>query len=303
MVDTSDDWIVTRTGIRERRVARTDQAASDLCYEAAINALQSSGTDAKELDGIIVGTISGDMPFPATACLVQDLLGASNAAAFDLSAACSGFVYALYNANALIKSGQMNKVLVLGAEVLTRFVDFEERSTCVLFGDGAGAVVLEATEQEGHGILGTFIKSDGSLSELLYIRSGGSRSPASEATVAEKQHYIRMKGDGVFKYAVRTMADAAKQVLDQAGLTMNDVDVLIPHQANVRIIDAVSKRLELPSERVIVNVDRYGNTSSATIPIALDEAVRDGRVNKGDLVLMVTFGGGLTWGSVLLRYS
>jgi 3-oxoacyl-[acyl-carrier-protein] synthase-3 len=302
MVDTTDEWIFTRTGIRERRIAREDQACSDLALEAARRALESAGLDAAELDGIVLGTVSGDMVFPATACLIQDRLGAVDAAAFDVSAACSGFVYGVSIAHSLIASVQMDRILVVGVDLLSKIVDWEDRATCVLFGDGAGAVVMESCEA-GTGILGTYMKSDGALAELLHIPSGGTRDPASPETCARRGHYIKMKGDGVFKYAVRAMEDAAKQVLDRARLSLEDVDVMIPHQANARIVDAVYRRLGIDEARVVMNLDRYGNTSSGTIPIALDEAVRGGRVKTGDVVLMVTFGGGLTWGSVLLRYT
>lgn len=302
MVETSDEWIVSRTGIRERHIAAPEQACSDLAHYAAKAALEAAGVDAKELEAIVVGTVTGDMQFPSTGCIVQSMLGATNAAAFDLNAACSGFVYSVSTVHAMIASGQMKKALVIGVDLLSKIVDWEDRTTCVLFGDAAGAVVLEACDS-GEGILGTYTRSDGSLSELLYIKAGGSRRPVSAETVAKREHFLRMKGDGVFKYAVRAMEDAAKRVLDSAGLTLNDVDLLIPHQANIRIIDAVARRLELPEERVVVNIDRYGNTSSGTIPLALDEAIRGGRVKKGDVVLMVTFGGGLTWGSILLRHT
>jgi len=302
MVDTSDEWIVTRTGIKERRIARNGESCSDLAYEAALRALEASSTRAEELDGIIVGTISGDMQFPSTACVIQDRLGAVNAAAFDVGAACSGFVYGLNAAHGMIAAGQLGKTLVVGVDLLSKFVDWEDRATCVLFGDGGGAVVLEPCGA-GEGILGTYMKSDGSLAELLTIPAGGSRRPASLETIASRGHYIKMKGDGVFKYAVRAMEDAANRVLDQAGLALSDVNALIPHQANMRIVDAVCDRLGVGRETLIVNLDRFGNTSAGTIPLALDEAVRAGRIRPGDVVLLVTFGGGFTWGSVLLRYS
>ena len=302
MVDTTDEWIVTRTGIRERRIARPEQACSDLALIAAQRALENSGTKPQDLDAIIVGTISGDMVFPATACIIQDTLGATNAVAFDVGAACSGFIFGVNTAHALIASGQKDRTLVVGVDLLSRFTDWEDRTTCVLFGDGAGAVVMEPCES-GEGILGTYMRSDGSLAELLYVHSGGSRSPASVETVERRQHFIRMKGDGVFKYAVRAMEDATKQVLDQAGMTLEDVDIFIPHQANIRIMDAVAKRLNISDDKVVVNLDRYGNTSSGTIPIAFDEVARNGRLKKGDVVLLTTFGGGLTWGSVLLRHA
>ena len=261
-----------------------------------------AGVDPKDLDGIIVGTISGDMQFPATGTFVQDRLGAVNAAAFDLSAACCGFIYGLNMGHALIASGQMNRVLVLGAEVLTKFVDWSDRSTCVLFGDGAGAALLEPCPL-GEGILAMHMKSDGALAELLCIPGGGSRHPLNPNTYAERSQYIKMKGDGVFKWAVRAMVDATHNVLEQAGCTLGDVALIIPHQANIRIIEAVAERLEIPRERVVVNLDRYGNTSSATIPIAYDEVVREKKVKPGDLVLFTGFGGGFTWGSVLLKHA
>jgi 3-oxoacyl-[acyl-carrier-protein] synthase-3 len=242
------------------------------------------------------------MIFPATSCVVQNRLGASNAVAFDLSAACCGFIYGVSMAHSLIASGAKEKVLVIGVELLSKLVDWNDRATCVLFGDGAGAVVLEPSEA-GQGILGTFTKSDGALAELLYIPAGGTRQPVSPQTVEQGGHFIKMDGNGVFKYAVRAMAEAAYKVLDEAKVTLDDIDLLIPHQANVRIIDAVAKRLAIPEEKVVINLDRYGNTSSASIPIAYDEVARNGRLKKGDLVLMVTFGGGFTWGAALLRHN
>jgi 3-oxoacyl-[acyl-carrier-protein] synthase-3 len=301
MVDTSDEWIVTRSGIRERRIADMEEATSDLALAAGRAALESAGVKPNDLDGIILATVCGDMIFPATSCLVQDRIGATKAAAFDINAACSGFVFGLGTAHALVSSGMADRILVIGVEVLSKLTDWTDRATCVLFGDGAGAVVLEPGEP-GAGILGSYMKSDGALADLLYIPAGGTRRPTSAASFARGDHYIKMKGDGVFKYAVRAMEDATHQVLGQAKLTTNDLDLLIPHQANIRIIDAVQERLGLPGSKVLANIDRYGNTSSASIPIAFDEAVRDGRVKRGDLVALVAFGGGLTWGAVLLRY-
>jgi 3-oxoacyl-[acyl-carrier-protein] synthase-3 len=302
MVETSDEWITTRTGIHQRRIAADIEACSDLSLAAAKEALAMAKLDAKDLDGIIIGTISGDMQFPATATLVQDRLGAVNAAAMDVSAACSGFIYGLGLANAMVASGHMNRVLVVGAEVLSKFVDWSDRATCVLFGDAAGAAVLEGCPL-GEGILATHMKSDGSLAELLCIPGGGSRQPLGPSTYLERSHYIKMKGDGVFKWAVRAMVDAARAVLDETGHSLADVALVVPHQANIRIIDAVVERLEIPRERVVVNLDRYGNTSSATIPVAYDEVVREGRLKPGDLVLFTGFGGGFTWGSVLFKHS
>lgn len=302
MVETSDEWITTRTGIRQRHIATPEQACSDLAFIAAQRALEMAKVKPAELDGVFIGTISGDMPFPATATLVQDRLGAVNAAAMDVSAACSGFIYGTSLAHAMISSRQMNRVLVVGAELLSKFIDWSDRSTCVLFGDGAGAAVLEACEP-GEGILSTYMKSDGSLAELLCIPAGGSRMPFSPDSMMGRQQFIKMKGDGVFKWAVRAMADAARNVLDDAGMTIDDVALVVPHQANIRIIDAVVERLEVPMDRVVVNLDRMGNTSSATIPIAFDEVVRAGRVKQGDLVLFTGFGGGFTWGSILFRHA
>jgi 3-oxoacyl-[acyl-carrier-protein] synthase-3 len=302
MVETSDEWITTRTGIRARRIAAPDQACSDLALVAAERALEMAGVKAEDLDGVLVGTISGDMQFPATAALIQDRLGAVNAAAMDVSAACSGFIYGVNLAHGMIASGQMDRVLVVGAEVLSKFVDWTDRSTCVLFGDGAGAVVMEPCPQ-GEGLLATYMKSDGSLAELLCIPGGGSRMPFNPDAMMNRQQYIKMKGDGVFKWAVRAMTDAARIVMDDAGKTIEDLALVIPHQANIRIIDAVVERMEVPSEKVVVNLDRLGNTSSATIPIAYDEVVRSGRLKQGDLVVFTGFGGGFTWGSILLRHE
>jgi len=264
--------------------------------------VEDSGFDAEDLDAVIVSTVTSDVRFPATACFVQNKLGAWNAVAFDLCGACSGFVYALSTAHAFIASGKMEKIMVIGVEILSKFVDWEDRSTCVLFGDGAGAAVIEACGRD-EGIMSTYMKSNGSLTDLLYIPAGGSRMPFDAKKQEKKDHCIKMKGDGVFKYAVRAMADAITKVLGNAGASLQDVDLFIPHQANIRIIDAIAEKLSIPSEKVVVNLDRLGNTSSASIPIAYDEAVRDGRLKRGDLVLFVSFGGGLTWGSVLLRYS
>ncbi len=302
MVETSDEWITTRTGIATRRIAAPGQACSDLALVAAERALEMAGVKAADLDGVLVGTISGDMQFPATAALIQDRLGAVNAAAMDVSAACSGFIYGVNLAHGMIASGQMDRVLVVGAEVLSKFVDWTDRSTCVLFGDGAGAVVMEPCPV-GEGLLATYMKSDGSLAELLCIPGGGSRMPFNPDAMMERQQYIKMKGDGVFKWAVRAMTDAARIVMDDAGKTIEDLALVIPHQANIRIIDAVVERMEVPAEKVVVNLDRLGNTSSATIPIAYDEVVREGRLKPGDLVLFTGFGGGFTWGSILLRHA
>jgi 3-oxoacyl-[acyl-carrier-protein] synthase-3 len=300
MVDTTDEWITTRTGIRERRIARGDVACSDLATAAAERALEMAGVDPADLDGVFVGTVTGDTQFPATAVYVQERIGARKAAAMDVSAACSGFIYGVNLAHGMIASGQMDRVLVIGAEVLSKFVDWRDRATCVLFGDGAGAAVLEPCPA-GEGILAARMQSDGALADLLIIPAGGSRKPLTDRTFADRDRYIKMKGDGVFKHAVRAMADATRAAVEDAGRRLDDVDLLVPHQANIRIIDAMNERLGIDRERIVVNVDRYGNTSSASIPIAYDEAVRGGRVKPGDLVVFTGFGGGFTWGAVALE--
>jgi len=300
-LDTSDEWIVTRTGIRERRQAAEGEYTSDLAAKAAEKALEMAGISPDELDYIILATITGDFPWPATACLVQNRLGASKAAAFDISAACSGFVYALDAATGYIARGAASKILVIGAEVLSRIVDWEDRNTCVLFGDGAGAVVLEAQEGEA-GILSTHLHADGSYWELLYQAGFGSRNPASESGIKERLPYLKMQGNEVFKVAVRSLSEVAEEALKAHGLDAADVDLFIPHQANRRIIEATAKRAGLTDKQVYSNVDKYGNTSGASIPIALDEANRAGRLKEGDLLLLDAFGGGFTWGAALIRW-
>ncbi len=299
MVETNDEWIVTRTGIRERRIASPQEAASDLAFKASEKALQSAGIKAEDLDLIIVATVTPDMPFPSTACILQDKLGARKAAAFDLSAACSGFIYGLANACNFIATGIYKHILVVGAECLSRITDYTDRNTCILFGDGAGAVVLGQVP-EGRGFRSFVLGADGSGGELLKIRGGGSRVPATPESVEQKLHYITMEGREVFKFAVRIMGNAAEEALQKAGLTKSDVDLLIPHQANIRIIQSALERLELPEDKCMINLDRYGNVSAASIPIALAEAVEEGRVNEGDCLLFVGFGGGLTWGASVL---
>jgi len=301
MVDTSDEWITERTGIKERRIANEDQAASDLAYEASKKALKSAGLKAKEIDLIIVATVTGDMPLPSTACILQDRLDARRAAAFDINAACSGFIYSLSVADSFIRSGKFRRILVVGSEILSKFTDWEDRTTCVLFGDGAGAAILEATEED-RGIISTRIHSDGSLWDLLHTPGGGSRAPVSKDTIKKRMHYIRMRGNETFKVAVRTLESLVVETLEENSLKPSQLSLLIPHQANLRIIQATAKRLNLPMDRVLVNLDRYGNTSAASIPIALDEAVRTGRVRDGDYILLEAFGGGLTWASALIKW-
>lgn len=300
MVATSDEWIRERTGIRERHLAATGEACSDLAVQAGKRALVSAGLAAAELDMILVATCTGDYPLPATACLVQHQLGATKAAACDLSAACCGFVYALSVADAYVKSG-MRHVLVIGAEVMSAITDWTDRNTCVLFGDGAGAVVVSASNGE-RGILSTQLRSDGTLCELIMVPGGGSRTPLSEKVVEERLQYIKMKGNETFKVAVRTLEEIARTTLSVNNLRVEDLDLYVPHQANIRILKAVIERLGLPMEKVLLNVDRYGNTSAASIPIALDEAVREGRVKSGSLVMLGAFGAGLTWASAVIRW-
>jgi 3-oxoacyl-[acyl-carrier-protein] synthase-3 len=301
IVDTSDEWIVSRTGIRERRIAPPDTPSSSLATEAAARALQDAGIQAGELDQIIVGTVTGDRIFPSTACIVQDRLAASNAFAFDVSAACAGFLYGLSVGRCAIISGAARTVLVLGVESLSKIVDWTDRNTCVLFGDAAGAVVLRSTGKPG-GVLATKLHSDGSLVHLLEMPAGGSLLPPSHETVEKRLHTIHMSGNDVFKHAVRAMESVAVEALEAAGRSASELDLLVPHQANYRIIDATARRLGLPMEKVFVNLDRYGNTSSASIPLALDEARRSGRIKPGDLVEMVTFGGGFTWAAAVVEW-
>jgi 3-oxoacyl-[acyl-carrier-protein] synthase-3 len=302
MVDTSDEWIRTRTGISERRVVADGETTSTIALQAARQALEVSGLNPAQLELVIVATVTPDYPFPATACLVQDGLGASQAAAFDLSAGCTGFIYGLSVAADLISSGAYQNALVIGAETLSRIIDWNDRNTCVLFGDGAGAVVLQANGADG-GVLSTVLGSDGSGSNLLYVPAGGSRDPASHKTVSEGLHYLRMRGREVFRFAVRVMSTATRQALEQAGLTVDDLKLVVPHQANQRIIESSARSLGLSPEAVVSNLDRYGNTSAASIPIALCEAVEDGRIEQGDLVVFVGFGAGLTWGAAAVRWS
>jgi len=302
IVDTTDEWIITRTGIRERRIADKDMATSDLATRAAEKALESSNLAAGDMDMIIVATVTPDMNFPSTACIVQKNIGAVNASAFDLEAACSGFLYGIVVANQFIATGLYRNIMVIGAECLSKFVNWQDRNTCVLFGDGAGAVIISRVE-EGYGFLSQILGADGTGASLLTVEAGGSRRPASIETIEKQMHYIHMDGSEVFKFAVRIMASMAEEAVENAGLTKEDVDFLIPHQANIRIIEAARKRLGLPQDKVYVNLDRYGNMSAASIPVALDEAVRLGRIKKGDNIVMVGFGGGLTWAACAMKWA
>ncbi|GIO36290.1 3-oxoacyl-ACP synthase III [Paenibacillus antibioticophila] len=299
MVETNDEWIVSRTGIRERHIAAPEQATSDLAYEAAVQALKTAGMSAEDLELIIVATITPDTFFPSTACILQDKLGAKKAAAFDLSAACSGFVYGMATANGMLQTGMYNNALVIGADALSRITDYTDRNTCVLFGDGAGAVVLGEVSP-GRGFLSFDLGAEGSGGSLLKLEAGGSRLPASEETIQDKKHYIYMNGREVFKFAVRVMGTATEEVLRKAGKGKEDIDLFVPHQANIRIIQSAMQRLDLPEEKCVINVDKYANTSAASIPLALVEAAEEGRMKEGDTILLVGFGGGLTWGASVL---
>ncbi len=304
---TSHDWIVERTGVHARRIAAKDEATSDLAAHAGERALLAAGITAAEVDLIIVATTTPDMLFPSTACLVQHKLGATRAAAFDLAAACSGFVYALSVGEQYIVSGCFKKVLVIGADLMSRFVNWSDRTTCILFGDGAGAVVLSSgsngsNESSDQGILSTHLHSDGSLSDLITIPGGGTANPPSESVVAEKLNTVKMKGTETFKAAVRTLEEVALECLAANQLVASDIAYIVPHQANIRILQAVAERLNVNMDRFVINLDRYGNVSAASIPLALDEAVRDGRIKTGDLILLLAFGSGLTWGATLIRW-
>lgn len=303
MVDTSDEWIRTRSGIRERRIGRPDEPTSEMGIQAGRRALEDAGLKPADIDLLIVATMTPDMPMPAAACVIQHKLGVPNSAAcFDLNAACSGFVYALDTACAMLASGRYRHALVIGAEKLSTFLDWKDRTTCVLFGDGAGAVVLGPSSDPDRGFLGARLGAFGESGDLLCIPGGGSGLPATPTSIASGQHFLKMKGKEVFKLAVRVMDEAARDILEQHRLRADQISLVIPHQANLRIIEAISQYLELPMERFFVNVDRYGNTSSASIPIALDEARRSGRIKPGDITLMVAFGAGLTYGSALIRW-
>ena len=300
MVETSDEWIRTRTGISERRIADKGMGTSDLSARASEKALQNAGVKAEEIDLIIVATSTPDMPLPSTACLLQEKIGARNAAAFDLAAACAGFVYALVTAEQFIKSGVYQTILVVGADVISPFIDWTDRSTCVLFGDGAGAVVVRAVSSGG--ILSSVLGSDGRYGDLLTICAGGSKNPANLETVQSKGHFLQMNGSEVFKLAIRGMAESVLKALEKAGVKKEEVACFIPHQANKRIIDAVSDRLDFPKEKVFTNLQRYGNTSSASCVIALCEALHQGKIKKKDKIVLTTFGSGLVWGALVMEW-
>lgn len=301
MVDTSDEWITVRTGIKERRVLEDGKGNADMALQAARRALADARMDAKDLDAIIMGTVTPDYPFPSSACVLEDMLGARNVFSFDVGAACSGFLNALSVADSFISTGKINNALVVGSDALSRLLNWHDRGTCILFGDAAGAVVLGATEN-GSGVLSTRLRTDGSYVKTLYVPAGGSLKPATAETVRRNEHTITMNGKEVFKIAVRSMEEISRQALADAGVEINQVSLVIPHQANRRIIVALAERLGMPLEKVVVNLDKYGNTSAASIPVALDEAKREGRIKPGDIVLLNAFGGGFAWGAAVVKF-
>ncbi len=301
MVDTSNEWIITRTGIKERRIVEGDVATSDLAVEAAKKAIDAAQLEVRDIELILVATATPDMLFPSTACIVQDKLKAVNAAAMDVGAACSGFIYTLSIARAYITSGMYKNILVIGAETLSKITDWQDRGTCILLGDGAGAAVVQPVP-EGKGIISVYLGADGSAGDLLKQPAGGSRLPATHETVDKRLHYMKMSGNELFKIAVKLMAGAAQRALAQCGLTCEDVACLIPHQANIRIINAAAKRLALPQEKIFLNIEKYGNVSAASTIIGLDDALCQKRIKPGDIVVLVAFGGGLTWGSCVMRW-
>jgi 3-oxoacyl-[acyl-carrier-protein] synthase III len=302
LVDTSDEWIQSRTGIVTRRIAKEGETTATIAAAAAKAALADAGIGPGEIDVIIVATMSPEMPFPATACFVQHLIGAQNAAAFDISAACTGFIYGIGVAQSMITAGLANHVLVIGAEVLSRIIDWTDRNSCVLFGDGAGAAVISRNGRGGK-IVDTIMFADGSATDILYMPGGGSRNPVSEQTVRDRMHFLKMSGKGLYKEATTSMADAVERILTKHGMTTADMDLLIPHQANLRIILSTAKKLEIEPEKAYVNIQRYGNTSAATIPIAMSEARAEGRITPPMNVVLTAFGSGMTWGATLLRYE
>jgi len=301
MVDTTDEWIMTRTGIRERHIAREDESLSTFANEASLRAIEMAGIRPEEIDLIICATVTPDMPLPATACFIQEALGAKNAAAFDMSAACSGFIFAISIANQFIATGKYKYILIIGGEVLSKFLDWQDRATCIIFADGAGAAVLSPTSGD-KGVLATSIHNDGQYTDFLQVPAGGTVKQTSHETVDKREHFVKMKGNELFKVAIRCMESVSREVLKNAGLTTEDLDHFIPHQANERITRAVANRLKIPKSIVYSNIARIGNTSSGSIPIALDEMVRDGKIKTDDLIIMSSFGGGVTWGAGLVRW-
>ena len=303
MVDTSDEWITVRTGIKQRRVLEEGKGNADMAYHASLRALKDARMEANELDAIVMGTVTADYPFPSSACVLEDMLGARNAFSFDVNAACSGFLNALSVADSFVRTGQIRTALVVGSDALSRLLNWKDRATCILFGDGAGAVVLEASENgNGRGILSTKLRTDGAYVKTLYVPAGGSLKPAKLDTVRNNEHTITMNGKEVFKIAVRSMEEISRQALDEAGVGVDQVSLVIPHQANRRIIVALAERLGVPMHKVIVNLEKYGNTSAASVPVALDEARRQGRIQPHDIVLLNAFGAGFAWGAAVIKF-
>ena len=301
MVDTSNDWIIQRTGIKERRIVENGVTTSDLATQASLRAMEDAGVSPKDLDMIITSTITPDHIFPSTSCYIQQKIGATRACAFDILAACAGFIYALSIGQSFINSGAMKTVLVVGAECLSKITDYTDRATCVLFGDGAGAVVIQRNPVK-HEILSSSLAADGSEADVLIMPGGGARNPASLESVQQRLHYIQFRGKEVFKLAINNITNLILETTRENGLTLDDIDLIIPHQSNLRIIEATMEKLGLPMEKAFVNIDKYGNTSSASVPIAIDEARKEGRLRKGNIVMLVAFGGGLTWGSSVIRW-
>jgi 3-oxoacyl-[acyl-carrier-protein] synthase-3 len=302
LIDTSDEWITTRTGIKERRILEEGKGSADMAYHASVKALQAAGLEANDLDAIIVGTCTPDYPMPSSACVLENMLGARKVFSFDVNAACSGFLNALAVTDSFVRTGKIRNALVVGTDVLSRVINWHDRTTCVLFGDGAGAIVVGASSDSNRGILSTRLRTDGSYAKTLYVPAGGSLKPASIETIENKQHTITMNGKEVFKIAVRAMEEISREVLEEANVSIDEVSLVIPHQANRRIINALAERLKVPLEKVVVNVDKYGNTSAASVPVALDEAWRQGRIAAGDTVLLNSFGAGFAWGAALIRF-
>lgn len=301
IVDTSDDWIIQRTGIKERRIVEEGVITSDLAAQASIRAMEDAGVSPKDLDLIITSTITPDHFFPATSCYIQQKIGATRASAFDILAACAGFIYALSIGRSFVDSGAMKTVLVIGAECLSKITDYTDRKTCVLFGDGAGAVIIQKSSAK-HEILDTKLAADGSQADVLVMPGGGSKYPATLESVQQQMHYIKFKGKEVFKLAINNITNLIYETIEKNGLKLSDIDLIIPHQSNLRIIEATMEKIGLPMEKAFVNIDKYGNTSSASIPIAIDEARKEGRLKKGNIIMLVAFGGGLTWGSSIIRW-
>ncbi len=302
LVDTTDEWITTRTGIKERRILEEGKGNADMAYRASVRALKDAGLEAKDVEAIIMGTVSPDYPFPSSACVLENMLGVRKAFSFDVNAACSGFLNALAVADSFIRTGMVRNALVIGSDALSRLLNWKDRSTCILFGDGAGAVVLGVSHDGASGILSARLRTDGSYVKTLYVPAGGSLKPASLESVKKNEHTITMNGKEVFKVAVRSMEEISREALDEAGIGIDEVSLVIPHQANLRIITALAERLKVPMSKVMVNLDRYGNTSAASVPVALDEARREGRIRRGDIVLLNAFGAGFAWSAAVIRF-